>query len=394
MGDVEVRDCTPCPVDCSMGQWSEWSACSTSCGTGVQTRTRPTNPAQFGGDDSCPQNGVVSECADDVAKGQGCSDACKYDMCDFTYVNPNRPFGTDRSGRAIYGNKHDDYEAALRDCSSDAGCRYVAKTTDGKWNIIRGEPTGYCCPARGANAGTWRKSASCSRDLCDPNCEAVQASDMDGDGTCNTKTRACVEDSGCVVDCEGQWNFDPRGCYINRYGTREIDCDTTRQNSAKRATYQVRTPAKNGGRACEASDGERRLFPCNESEYQRRRDDLGCNDVECCDYKGWGLHKRTIKGSYLTGSNRLTIAGKNRWNSFQEAKAACDSASKCKAIARKDLNYYALNTPITSSKTSPDSESNHRKYDYNFNKQTSCSNSKCGRKGRGAGSGNHDISTI
>jgi len=46
----EMRNCfTECPVDCKLGDWSALTACSKTCGGGIQTRTRKLLPAQFGG---------------------------------------------------------------------------------------------------------------------------------------------------------------------------------------------------------------------------------------------------------------------------------------------------------------------------------------------------------
>ncbi len=43
----------PCPINCVVSEWSEWSACSAECGGGTQTRTRTVIiPAQYGG--TCP----------------------------------------------------------------------------------------------------------------------------------------------------------------------------------------------------------------------------------------------------------------------------------------------------------------------------------------------------
>jgi hypothetical protein len=52
----ETRECNtdPCPVDCVVSEFSDWSDCSEPCGTGMQTRTRQivTEP-QYGGGE-CP----------------------------------------------------------------------------------------------------------------------------------------------------------------------------------------------------------------------------------------------------------------------------------------------------------------------------------------------------
>lgn len=54
----------PCPIDCEVGEWTEWSACSASCGQGKRTRTRKvTKQANFTGK-ACPALVEEESCID------------------------------------------------------------------------------------------------------------------------------------------------------------------------------------------------------------------------------------------------------------------------------------------------------------------------------------------
>jgi hypothetical protein len=64
--ETESRPCEnlqPCPVDCVMSEWSEFGACSKSCGTGEQSQTRSViTESQHGG----------SECPTELSQSQEC----------------------------------------------------------------------------------------------------------------------------------------------------------------------------------------------------------------------------------------------------------------------------------------------------------------------------------
>jgi hypothetical protein len=45
----------PCPVDCTVSEWTAWGACSVTCGDGMQTRTRSIIDAPQYGGQQCPE---------------------------------------------------------------------------------------------------------------------------------------------------------------------------------------------------------------------------------------------------------------------------------------------------------------------------------------------------
>jgi len=51
----------PCPVDCVVSQWAEWSQCSAACGGGSKSRTRSVSVWPREGGEPCPEEESVSE---------------------------------------------------------------------------------------------------------------------------------------------------------------------------------------------------------------------------------------------------------------------------------------------------------------------------------------------
>ncbi|KAJ7345807.1 hypothetical protein JRQ81_001757, partial [Phrynocephalus forsythii] len=54
-GYVEQPCVMPCPFDCKLSDWSSWSPCSSSCGTGVKIRSRWLKEKPYNGGRPCPK---------------------------------------------------------------------------------------------------------------------------------------------------------------------------------------------------------------------------------------------------------------------------------------------------------------------------------------------------
>lgn len=52
----------PCPVDCAVGDWGDWSPCTTSCGGGTRVRSRPVITKATNGGTACPALTEVAPC--------------------------------------------------------------------------------------------------------------------------------------------------------------------------------------------------------------------------------------------------------------------------------------------------------------------------------------------
>uniref|UniRef100_H2ZLH0 Spondin-like TSP1 domain-containing protein n=1 Tax=Ciona savignyi TaxID=51511 RepID=H2ZLH0_CIOSA len=60
----ETTECTgtKCPVDCQVGSWTSWAACSVSCGSGTHTHTRPITVNSANGGEICPDTTESETC--------------------------------------------------------------------------------------------------------------------------------------------------------------------------------------------------------------------------------------------------------------------------------------------------------------------------------------------
>jgi hypothetical protein len=62
MVEKEACNLQPCPIDCVVGEWSEYSACSKDCGGGVEVRSRPVHTEAEHGGEPCGDLTEQNEC--------------------------------------------------------------------------------------------------------------------------------------------------------------------------------------------------------------------------------------------------------------------------------------------------------------------------------------------
>ena len=54
-GYIEEACIIPCPSDCKLSEWSNWSRCSKSCGSGVKVRSKWLREKPYNGGRPCPK---------------------------------------------------------------------------------------------------------------------------------------------------------------------------------------------------------------------------------------------------------------------------------------------------------------------------------------------------
>ncbi|XP_034041977.1 thrombospondin type-1 domain-containing protein 7B [Thalassophryne amazonica] len=71
-----VEDChIPCPLDCKLSDWSVWSACSHSCGSGLKIRSKWLREKAFNGGRPCPKLDLKNQAQ--VYEARSCHSKCR-----------------------------------------------------------------------------------------------------------------------------------------------------------------------------------------------------------------------------------------------------------------------------------------------------------------------------
>jgi hypothetical protein len=95
--DTRACNTNVCPVDCKVSDWSNWSNCSVNCGGGTQERTRTVITAQKGTGIACPELKDTRACNTDV-----CPVDCKVsDWSNWSNCSVNCGGGTQERTRTV-----------------------------------------------------------------------------------------------------------------------------------------------------------------------------------------------------------------------------------------------------------------------------------------------------
>lgn len=209
----------PVGVDCVMGDWRDWSACSKNCGGGVQTRTRSIiTPSNTGGK-ACGETTETRPC-----NTNPCPD------CAFSWT----PFGQCANSDPVTGKGK---KQATLIVSSPSG------------------PGGATCPDPNSNIedcvncvfSPWNPTGELSAQACNQTTGIRSQSrtitvPASGGGTC---TEPLNRQEACAVDCQ-----------LNPWPETWSACENKVNGVGKNTrTTTVKFQPKNGGKACTTASG-------------------------------------------------------------------------------------------------------------------------------------------
>merc|ERR1719478_62711 len=220
----EERSCklVDCPIHCTLSDWTGWSACSATCGDGTKTRSRGvTVDAQHGGS---PCEGSLE--ASENCRDKECPIHCKLsDWTAWSACSTTCGQGTRSRSRSVRveakhgGQACEDALEASEQCK-DRECPVHCELSD--W-------TGWSACSATCGDGTKTRSRSVTVDA------------QHGGSPCEGSLEASenCRDKECPIHCKlSDW-------------TAWSACSTTCGQGTRSRSRSVRVEAKHGGQACE-----------------------------------------------------------------------------------------------------------------------------------------------
>jgi Spondin-like TSP1 domain len=283
---TESRACNsnPCPVDCKVGAWSEWSACSKECGPGEQTRTRIIETATAHGGLECPALSEKRECnnrpcpvhctVSEWTDWSACSKACGPGTQARTRTVTTQPQHDGTACPALADDQPCNLKPCAVDCkvgewSSWSGCSKACgggQQTRSRAVTTQEAHGGAACPAL-------NETQSCNTQTCPVDCVVSgwsgwsSCSKSCGGGT-QTRTRSVTtapanNGAACPVLSETQ-NCNTHGCPVDcrvSDWSGWSDCSASCGGGSQSRSRSVLQSAANGGASCPTNMSE--TIACN-----------------------------------------------------------------------------------------------------------------------------------
>eukprot|EP01004_Peranema_trichophorum_P003198 NODE_21_length_5193_cov_112.595266_g17_i0.p1 GENE.NODE_21_length_5193_cov_112.595266_g17_i0~~NODE_21_length_5193_cov_112.595266_g17_i0.p1 ORF type:complete len:1676 (-),score=495.00 NODE_21_length_5193_cov_112.595266_g17_i0:119-5146(-) len=251
--DSTTCNTAPCPVDCVVSAWSDWSKCDKTCGRGSQLRTRTISiPNRFGGL-ACPGLQETQEC-----NTQQCPIDCvqstwtDWSQCDKTCGGGSRSRSRSIVVNPQFGGKQCEASVDVSNCNTQP-CPVDCVVS--KWS-----EWGACDKSCGGGLQARDRVVAVK-----PNYGGAECPTTYEIQSCNTQP--------CAIDCEvsdwGQWG----------------ECDKTCGGGQQSRSRTITKEAQFGGRTC-ASTLE--IQPCNEHQCPQ--------DCIVSDWGAWSVCDRTCGG--------------------------------------------------------------------------------------------------
>lgn len=305
--DEQVCSLDACPVDCLLGDWSQWSQCSMTCGKGSQTRLRGIrNGPAYGGKDCDPKLNETRTCAESLPCPIHCQwslweawSTCSRSCNGGTYTRQRvEQVPASHGGRSCSGSADEDGVCNVQGCPVD--CKWVPWSDWGSCSASCGGGTrmqtrvvevapewgGLECETDASSDPKTQKTESCNEQLCPVDCAwsswskfSLCSKTCDA-GTMSRKRTKAPESNGgkpCTGD-EEESNFCntqgcPRDCQWSEW-TQWTPCSKLCGGGKIKRFRDIAIPRKNGGEPC----------------VGQAEQEADCNVLDCpvaCEWNDW-----------------------------------------------------------------------------------------------------------